>query len=236
VILTLFRFVILSTSYLIPNYLTTVQNFRSLQVGEVLVWIAVPQFLISPLIAKVLTHINPRIVLAFGVALVGVACMMATNLTSDWQTDDFLPSQILQAVGQSSLLIAMLLFFVRHLRRADALTFGAVLQTARLFGAELGNGFMQTFVRVSEQRQSYLLGLHVQSGGGMVTHRLAEVASALVGRSVGEADASARSADLLAQSVRVQANVLATIDGFCAVAFAVVVMLCTLTLLREPPE
>ena len=234
VILTLFRFVILSTSYLIPNYLTTVQNFRSLQVGEVLVWIAVPQFLISPLIAKVLTHINPRIVLAFGVALVGVACMMATNLTSDWQTDDFLPSQILQAVGQSSLLIAMLLFFVRHLRPADALTFGAVLQTARLFGAELGNGFMQTFVRESEQRQSYLLGLHVQSGGGTVTHRLAEVASALIGRSVGEADASARSADLLAQSVRIQANVLATIDGFYAVAFAVVVMLCVLTLLREP--
>jgi MFS transporter, DHA2 family, multidrug resistance protein len=113
-------------------------------------------------------------------------------------------------------------------------TFGAVLQTARLFGAELGSGFMQTFVRVSEQTESYLLGLHVQRGGGLVTHRLAEVASALVGRSVGEADASARSADLLAQSVRVQANVLATIDGFYAVAFGVVVMLCVMILLREP--
>jgi MFS transporter, DHA2 family, multidrug resistance protein len=211
---TLFRFLILSTSYLIPNYLTTVQNFRSLQVGEVLIWIALPQFLIAPLIAALLGHINPRIVLAFGATVVGIACLMATNLTSQWQTDDFLPSQILQAVGQSSALIAMVLFFVRHLRPADALTFGAVLQTARLFGAELGSGFMQTFVRVSEQTESYLLGLHVQRGGGLVTHRLAEVASALVGRSVGEADASARSADLLAQSVRVQANVLATIDGF----------------------
>ena len=233
-ILVLFRFIILGTSYLIPNYLTTVQNFRSLQVGEVLIWIALPQFLIAPLIAKVLSHINPRIVLACGVTLVGIACLMATNLTSDWQTDDFLPSQILQAVGQSAALIAMLLFFVRHLRPADALTFGAVLQAARLFGAELGNGFMQTFVRVSEQTESYLLGLHVQSGGGMVTDRLAEVASSLVGRSVGVADASARAADLLAQSVRVQANVLSTIDGFYAVAFGAVAMLCLITLLREP--
>jgi len=128
----------------------------------------------------------------------------------------------------------MLLFFVRYLRPADAPTFSAVLQTARLFCAELGNGFMQTFVRESEQRQSYLLGLHLQSRGGMVAQRLAEVASALVGRSVGEADVSARSADLLAQWGRIQANVLATIDGFYAVAFAVVVMLCVLTLLREP--
>jgi DHA2 family multidrug resistance protein len=233
-VLTLYRFMILATSYLIPNYLTTVQNFRELQVGEVLIWIALPQFLIAPLIALVLTYVNPRIVLACGAVLVGVACLMATNLTSQWQTDDFLPSQILQAVGQSAALISIVFFFVRHLRPADALTFGAVLQTARLFGAELGTGFMQTFVRISEQRDSFLLGLHVQSGSGIVTHRLTEVASALVGRSVGEADASARAADLLAQSVRVQANVLSTIDGFYAVAFAVVVMLCLLTLLREP--
>jgi hypothetical protein len=34
-ILVLYRFIILSTSYLIPQYLTTIQNFRSLEVGKV---------------------------------------------------------------------------------------------------------------------------------------------------------------------------------------------------------
>ena len=33
-ILVLYRFIILSTSYLIPQYLTTIQNFRSLEVGQ----------------------------------------------------------------------------------------------------------------------------------------------------------------------------------------------------------
>ena len=41
-----FRFIILSTAYIIPSYLQTVQNFRELQVGSVLLWIALPQFAI----------------------------------------------------------------------------------------------------------------------------------------------------------------------------------------------
>ena len=42
-----FRFIILSTAYIIPTYLQTVQNFRELQVGEVLLWIALPQLVIA---------------------------------------------------------------------------------------------------------------------------------------------------------------------------------------------
>ena len=43
-----FRFIILSTAYIIPTYLQVVQNYRELQVGAVLIWIALPQFLDRP--------------------------------------------------------------------------------------------------------------------------------------------------------------------------------------------
>ena len=49
--LVLYRFIILSTATSSRNISTTVQNFRSLEVGKVLAWIAVPQFLLVPLIA-----------------------------------------------------------------------------------------------------------------------------------------------------------------------------------------
>ena len=38
-VLASFRFMILSTAHIIPNYLQTVQSFRKLQVGQVLLWI-----------------------------------------------------------------------------------------------------------------------------------------------------------------------------------------------------
>ena len=45
-----YRFIILSTAYIIPSYLQTVQNYRGLDIGSVLLWIALPQFaLVVPL-------------------------------------------------------------------------------------------------------------------------------------------------------------------------------------------
>jgi MFS transporter, DHA2 family, multidrug resistance protein len=50
-------------------------------------------------LAALLRRVDGRPVLAFGTVLIGIACVMASNLTADWATDDFLPSQILQAIG-----------------------------------------------------------------------------------------------------------------------------------------
>src|SRR5690349_5506522 len=76
-ILVLYRFIILSTSHVIPQYLTTVQNFRALDVGKVLLWIALPQFLLAPTIAVLLRWLDPRYMLALGLWCVGIACFMA---------------------------------------------------------------------------------------------------------------------------------------------------------------
>jgi DHA2 family multidrug resistance protein len=173
--------------------------------------------------------------LASGLCAVGVACAMAAGLTSEWATDDFLPSQVLQAFGQSAALIALILFAVRHLRPADALTFGVLLQTARLLGGEAGSAFMQTYVRVREQVASNLLGLHVQSGAALAEERLSAYADAVLARSAGAPGASARAASLLGQAVRSQASVLSYVDGFTVVSFAVVAMLGMAALLREAP-
>jgi DHA2 family multidrug resistance protein len=235
-ILVMYRFAILATIYIIPQYLTGVQNFRSLQVGDVLLWIAIPQFLIAPVIATILRYVDPRYVLAAGLFTIGIACLLATNITSAWASDDFLPSQILQAFGQSATLIALVLFMVRHLRPADALTFGALLQTARLFGGEVGNGFMQTYVRIREQAASFLVGLHLQSGsGGPAAERLAGLTQAMLPQAPGPDIAAGRAATLLGNAVRAQANVLSFLDGFAIVVFAIVAMLAMTALLRPAP-
>ena len=74
-----FRFIILSTAYIIPTYLQVVQNYRELQVGAVLLWIALPQLLIVLPLGWLLQRLDARLVLAFGALLVGVACLMASR-------------------------------------------------------------------------------------------------------------------------------------------------------------
>jgi MFS transporter, DHA2 family, multidrug resistance protein len=235
-LLSFFRFVILSTSYIIPQFLTTVQNYRAIEIGGVLKWVVLPQFLTAPVVATILRIVDARLIMATGFALVGLACFMAGQLTRDWVGDDFLPSQLIQAVGQSFGFTSLVWFGVKHLDPREIFTFGAVLQTARLFGGELGNAFIQTFVRVREQTYSNLIGLHVNADSLMTDQRLQGYARAVAGRSIGQPEAAARATALLARSVQNQAYVLAYIDGFMVIGFAVIGALSLMLLLRDPQQ
>ena len=230
-----FRFIILSTAYIIPTYLQTVQNFRELQVGSVLLWIALPQLALALPLASMLRQMDGRIVLALGSALIGIACLIATNLTSDWATGDFLPSQILQAIGQSFALTALLTLIVRSINPADALAIGCLLQISRLFGGEVGTAFMQTFVRVREQIHSNLVGLHVDGTSGLTIDRLSAYAGAVSSHTSDLGQATGRAAKLLGTTVAQQAAVLSYIDGFQAAAGGAFLCLLLVAFMRRPP-
>jgi DHA2 family multidrug resistance protein len=133
------------------------------------------------------------------------------------------------------MLTSVLWFNLKHIELSEVLTFGAVLQTARLFGAEIGAAFVQTFIRVREQVYSNLIGLHVTSGSLLTDQRLQDYARAVTGRSAGQDEASGRATALLAAAVEKQANVLAYIDGFMILGFAVIGALLLMLLLRDPP-
>lgn len=231
-----FRFIILSTAYIIPTYLQTVQNFRELQVGQVLLWIALPQLVIALPLAALLRRVDGRLVLAFGTALIGVACLMASDLTSLWATDDFLPSQILQAIGQSFALTALIMLMVRTTVPAEALTIGCLLQISRLFGGEIGTAFMQTVVRVREQVHSNLIGLHVAEGTGETADRLAAYAGRLGTHVSDTGIAVAQASRLLANAIATQASVLAYEDGFIYAAFGAFGCLLLIALMRRGPS
>jgi DHA2 family multidrug resistance protein len=231
-----FRLIILSTAYIIPTYLQTVQNFRELQVGQVLLWIALPQLVIAFPLATFLRRVDGRPVLALGAAVIGIACIMASRLTSQWATNDFLPSQILQAIGQSFALTALVMLVVRNIVPAEALTIGCLLQTSRLFGGELGTAFMQTFVRVREQVHSNLVGLHVMQGTGATADRLAAYVAGLGAHTSDAAVAAAQAAKLLASAVAVQASVLAYADGFAIAALGAFGCLVLVALMRRGPR
>src|SRR6202034_2656346 len=98
---------------------------------------------------------DARLVASIGFIFISVACLMvAYNLTPLWGSYQFLPSSLLQAVGQSFALSGVVFFGILHLRPQDALAFGAVLQTARLMGGEIGSAFQATYARVREQAAS----------------------------------------------------------------------------------
>jgi DHA2 family multidrug resistance protein len=216
VLIAFLRLTILSTAYLIPQYLQVVRGFRALDVGHTLLWIAAPQLIFCPLAGLMLRRADPRLVSSIGFIFISVACLMVGyGLTPIWSSRQFLPSQLLQAVGQSFALSGIVFFAVLHLRIEDALSFGVMLQTARLLGGEIGSAFVATLVRVRSQIASNLIGLHIQIGDGQVVQRLQAYAS--VARSASAETGTARGAALLGAAVRSAAALQGVIDAFVAV-------------------
>jgi DHA2 family multidrug resistance protein len=160
--------------------------------------------------------------------------MVAYNLTPLWGSQQFLPSQLLQAVGQSFALSGVIFFGILHLRPQDALTFGAVLQTARLFGGEIGSAFVTTLARVREQVASNLIGLHVQIGDAQVMQRIHGYGT--VTARADPAAAADRGARVLDNAVRAAATTQAVMDCFVAVAFLSAVALLFVVYRSAAPE
>jgi DHA2 family multidrug resistance protein len=230
------RLTILATAYLIPLYLGAVRGFRALDVGQTLFWIAAPQLVLCPLAALMLRRSDPRLVASIGFTFVSIACLMvAHGLTPLWGTDQFLPSQLLQAVGQSFALSGVLFFVVLHLKPQDALTFGAVIQTARLMGGQVGQAFIVTLARVRAQVASNHIGLHLQSADGEVLRRIQGYAAATA-RAGDPASGTERGAALLSAAVRSMATTQAVIDAFVAVGWLTAIAMLVLAIHRPAPH
>jgi len=229
------RLTILSTSYLIPLYLGSVRGYRDLEVGDTLIWIAIPQLVFCPLAALMLRRSDARLVCSIGFVFISVACLMvAYNLTPLWGSYQFLPSQLLQALGQSFALSGVVFFGILHLKPQDALTFGAVLQTARLFGGEMGTAFVTTLARVREQVASNLIGLHVQIGDPQVMQRIRSYGA--VTARANPAGAADRGTLVLADAVRAAATTQAVMDCFVVVGLLSAVALLIVVYRSAAPE
>jgi len=229
------RLTILSTALVIPQFLQTVRGFRALEVGDTLAWIAAPQLLICFLAGFTLRRADPRMVAVFGFMCICVACLLvAYGLTPVWGSDQFMPAAILQAVGQSFALSGTVFFAVLHLRPQVALSFGAALQVARLFGGEIGSAFIQTFVRVRGQIASNHLGQHIQIGDGTVIQRI-QAYGAATARAGDPLSATTRGASVLNNVVHASALTQGIIDAFVVIAAATALTVIFIVTRRAAP-
>ena len=224
-----------ATSFILPDYLERVQGLRSLQIGDVLNWVALPQIVLVPFLAWALRYLDARLLLAVGLATQAVGSWMDTGLTHDWAGDDFLPSQLVEAVGLALSITSVVIFSVSNITPARAVTIAGLIQTGRLLGSEIGSAFIQSFVRIQEQVTSNLTGLHLQTGADLAEQRTTQL-SLLFGDRASSVGHSTGAAILTLDSlVRREAYVLAYIDAFWIVAWVLTASLVLLVFLKPPP-
>ncbi|MDR6498553.1 MFS transporter [Burkholderia sp. DN3021] len=227
----LVRFTVLNTSFIPSAFLASTYGLRPLQIGDTLRWIAMPQLLFAPCVAWLLQRVDPRRLIVAGFAMVAVAFALGARLTPVWAEPDFIPSQLLQALGQTMALTSVVFFFGKHATAEHVLTFGAVVQTTRLLSGQLGTTSIAVVQRIMEATHSNLVGLHVTLSDPQTLERLRAGAALLVSHGATFATGDQAAYALLDRAVRIQATTLALADNFrVATAFAVAGVLIGLLL------
>jgi MFS transporter, DHA2 family, multidrug resistance protein len=235
VVILLYTLTSLSNSSLVPNFLSLVGQLRPEQTGTLLlVYGALPMFLMVPLSIFLLRHVDPRGVLIIGLSAFATANLLGTQLTHDWALDDFVTIVILQSIGQAFTLLPIIIIAVSNSDFTRATAFAAYIQVMRLGGAEIGVALMGTWLRVREQIHSNFLGQHLESGSADVVRILKQLSDGFAGH--GAAAAPARALGSLSALVQRESNVLAYADGFWLTFWIAIVALGLVALItRAPP-
>jgi MFS transporter, DHA2 family, multidrug resistance protein len=235
VVILLYTLTSLSNSSLVPNFLSVVGQLRPEQTGVLLVvYGALPMFVLVPVSIVLLRHLDPRFVLVIGLSAFATANLLGTQLTHDWALGDFVVIALLQSIGQAFTLLPIILIAVSNSDFTRATAFAAYIQVMRLGGAEIGVALMGTWLRVREQIHSNYLGQHLADGSENVVRILKQLSDGFASR--GAALAPARAMGSLSALVAREANVLAYIDGFWLTFWLAIAALGFVTLMtRAPP-
>src|SRR5215470_16952825 len=80
-LISIYGFGTTATSFVLPDFLTRVQGLRALQIGDALNWIALPQFVLVPLVVLLLKQIDARVLVVFGFSMIAIGSWLDTELS-----------------------------------------------------------------------------------------------------------------------------------------------------------
>jgi MFS transporter, DHA2 family, multidrug resistance protein len=168
--------------YIVPLYLARIQGYNAEQIGEVLIWIGLPQLLILPLVPKIIKIIAPKYLVVAGYALFIVGSLMATHLSGDFSGPQFISSSLVRAVAQSMVMMPLSAIAVAGIEHKYAGSAAALFNMVRNLGGAIGIAVLQTFLTKREQFHSDILTAQVSLLAGTARDRLDHLAQFFMGR------------------------------------------------------
>ncbi len=228
------RLAIMSSAFLIPQYLIRVQGYRALESGGLFLNAVIPQLLLTPVVAWLCYRVDPRNLLAVGGILTGGGILMAVNLSSVWAAGDFLMPVMLQALGAPLLAVPTMVLITEDIQFQEIPWIASLVHIVRTVGSAVGMALVATVVRVQEQVHSNLIGLHVHSGNSEALIRIETLARTLRPRASGEQDAIGQATAMVARVVQREAYTMSYADAFFLLGIIMLLATVTSLAMRRP--
>ncbi|OHT25130.1 MFS transporter [Providencia stuartii] len=131
------------------SYLSVIQGYRQEQTSDMMLWVSLPQLITLPIVAILCNtpRVDCRWVLAISLMLMAAACLLAAQITPEWNGDNFRLISLLQAVAQPMAVIPLLMLATGGLLPTDGPFAAAWFNAVKGFAATAAGGVISLLSR-----------------------------------------------------------------------------------------
>jgi DHA2 family multidrug resistance protein len=217
--------------YIIPVYLGNIQGYDALQIGQVIMWMGLPQLLVIPFLPLLMRHVDPRIVCAVGMGLFAISNFMNTSMTHDTANVQLRFAMLVRVVGQPLIITPLTTLATAGIASDQAAGASGLFNVMRNLGGSIGIAMLQTFAERREHFHFDIEAAHVTD-----TNPLAQAAiQSAMGRGAPAGDDPRLHAlAQIAGTVRREAYVLAYADCFWIMGVAMALSVIAVFFIKRP--
>nr|WP_243430593.1 MDR family MFS transporter [Pseudomonas sp. 51_B] len=214
--------------YLLPLYLAQIQGYNALQIGEVIMWMGIPQLFLIPLVPQLMKIVPPKLLCALGFCLFGVASFGSGVLNPDFAGPQFNHIQIIRALGQPMIMVTISLIATAYIQQQDAGSASSLFNILRNLGGAIGIALLATLLDARTKVYFDYLRESVVPSNPQVAERLAQLAERL--------GSDSAALGKLSEITHQQALIMAYNDAFHLVGIGLAVSMVAVLLTRKLPQ
>jgi DHA2 family multidrug resistance protein len=212
---TMLGFVLYSSIYLIPLYLSQSHGYSARQSGEVLAWVGLPQLLIIPFMPMLMKRFDPRYILFFGFVVFAVSAFLNLNLGPDDSGPQLLIPNLIRALGQATIFPSITLILTAGIPPKDTSSASSLFNMMRNLGGAVGIAVTETFVDNREKYHSAIINPQVSLLDPATRERIGMLQHYFESRGIADpATAQHQAIIAIGRTVQAQAYFLSYGDAF----------------------
>jgi len=218
-------------TYIYPVYLARVRDYDALMIGKTMFVSGLTMFFCAPLVGRLMTRVDPRVLLGFGFSVFALGTYMASDVTKDWDFYELLVPQILRGSGMMFSMVPITNMSLATLSPERIRSASGLFNLTRNLGGAFGLAGINTLM--NKRMDLHLVRLHEKVAWGhfKAEETLSNMTAVMAPRG---SDAEVAAIKKLALLVRREALVMALSDVFFSLTVIFVVMLLFLPLVKRP--
>ncbi|HEX4054888.1 MAG TPA: DHA2 family efflux MFS transporter permease subunit [Tepidisphaeraceae bacterium] len=226
-------FILFGTTQLLPQYTQTLLGYTATEAGLVISPGGFAVMAMMPLVGYLVTHYQPKWLIAFGMFIEGCSLFYMTNFDTQVSFSTLAWARVFQAAGLAFLFVPINTAAYIGLPRGKTNNASALINLARNLGGSFGVSLANTMlIRRTQFHQSRLLSSS-NFNSSSYHQTVNSIARTLMHRGVNPIVAADRAVAILYNSVLQQATMLSYLDVFKMLGIAAFLMIGLVVFLKK---